>query len=565
MFKRQKMQMTKDSNDSDKYRIKFHISSFASSKSLGTDLLLRFSQGEVRYDDSAYTPTVFNDLEMKYHITGGEEVTLILMDSAGQAEFDRLRPVGYPGVDVFVCLFNILAPTELETLFTRFIPEMFATCPKAEMILVGCFPEIRARLFHQHQHDILKLPSGAADHIYLTPEIVHARICKFHLIREFTGTKIHYIEYSARFSTGLRKIFDVGCESVLKKRDKATAELTRSAAEKSYVPTSRSIFRFFRSRNQPTPSENNNNRTERKNSDDSTNVAPQLLQQLDPTILTMLDYWCGPLDRVLFDSQMALMLSGKTLGVIASAFSLLRMIFRLHSDSISTASVVYEYIIPSTKRAHSPFYLYLLGRRDPSLEPLVAPATHFLSHAWNCSFKLLEEATAESSLYSYYTEGEFGKWSYYWCDVFIKNQHDPSPCDDEFISAIRDGRGTVAVLNTLNEAIPLTRIWCLFEYFHTIRLEKVLRFYLPFSEVEEYHKMTEKSTVNVMVEHSRATVASDKDRILAEIAKVIGINEMNQLLKDAVEKGFHLAESEGMYRENYYSNFADLLPPEVQP
>jgi cell division control protein 42 len=45
---------------------------------------------------------------------GGEPYTLGLFDTAGQEDYDRLRPLSYPQTDVFLVCFSVVAPASFE-------------------------------------------------------------------------------------------------------------------------------------------------------------------------------------------------------------------------------------------------------------------------------------------------------------------------------------------------------------------------------------------------------------------------------------------------------------------
>lgn len=62
-----------------------------------------------------YVPTVFeNYITYPTHPSSGKTVELALWDTAGQEEYDRLRPLSYPETDlIFVC-FAIDCPNSLD-------------------------------------------------------------------------------------------------------------------------------------------------------------------------------------------------------------------------------------------------------------------------------------------------------------------------------------------------------------------------------------------------------------------------------------------------------------------
>jgi Ras family protein A len=74
-----------------------------------------------------YVPTVFeNYITYPIHPPTGKTVELALWDTAGQEEYDRLRPLSYPETDlIFVC-FAIDCPNSLENVMDKvrpFLPE----------------------------------------------------------------------------------------------------------------------------------------------------------------------------------------------------------------------------------------------------------------------------------------------------------------------------------------------------------------------------------------------------------------------------------------------------------
>ena len=60
-----------------------------------------------------YVPTVFENY-VSYPTFDGKIVELALWDTAGQEEYDRLRPLSYPESDIILIVFSIDYPTSLE-------------------------------------------------------------------------------------------------------------------------------------------------------------------------------------------------------------------------------------------------------------------------------------------------------------------------------------------------------------------------------------------------------------------------------------------------------------------
>ena len=52
---------------------------------------------------------------------GGEPYTLGLFDTAGQEDYDRLRPLSYPQTDVFLVCFSVVSPSSFENVKEKVI------------------------------------------------------------------------------------------------------------------------------------------------------------------------------------------------------------------------------------------------------------------------------------------------------------------------------------------------------------------------------------------------------------------------------------------------------------
>ncbi|CAG5135972.1 unnamed protein product [Candidula unifasciata] len=60
-----------------------------------------------------YVPTVFDNYAVTVTVRG-EAYTLCLYDTAGQTEYDRLRPLAYTHSHVFIVCFSVVSPSTLE-------------------------------------------------------------------------------------------------------------------------------------------------------------------------------------------------------------------------------------------------------------------------------------------------------------------------------------------------------------------------------------------------------------------------------------------------------------------
>ena len=65
-------------------------------------------------------PTVFeNYITYPTHLSSGKTVELALWDTAGQEEYDRLRPLSYPETDLLFVCFAIDCPNSLENVMDK--------------------------------------------------------------------------------------------------------------------------------------------------------------------------------------------------------------------------------------------------------------------------------------------------------------------------------------------------------------------------------------------------------------------------------------------------------------
>ncbi|CAE6431498.1 unnamed protein product [Rhizoctonia solani] len=141
---------------------------------------------------SEYVPTVFDNYAVTVMI-GDDPYTLGLFDTAGQEDYDRLRPLSYPQTDVFLVCFSVTSPASFENVKEKWFPEVHHHCPGVPCLIVGTQVDLRddpaviEKLSRQKQRPV---PLEAGER----------------LARELGAVK--YVECSALTQKGLKNVFD---------------------------------------------------------------------------------------------------------------------------------------------------------------------------------------------------------------------------------------------------------------------------------------------------------------------------------------------------------------------
>ncbi|XP_029939984.1 rho-related GTP-binding protein RhoF [Salarias fasciatus] len=104
-----------------------------------TCLVMVYAKGDF---PEKYAPSVFE----KYVTTitvGGKEIKLNLYDTAGQEDYDRLRPLSYQEANLILVCFDVTNPTSFENVLIKWYPEVKHFCADVPIILIGCKTDLR--------------------------------------------------------------------------------------------------------------------------------------------------------------------------------------------------------------------------------------------------------------------------------------------------------------------------------------------------------------------------------------------------------------------------------------
>ena len=154
-----------------------------------TCLLISYSKNQF---PTEYVPTVFDNYSVTLMI-GKEPYQLGLFDTAGQEDYDNMRPLSYPGSHVFLVCFSTILPSSMDNVKAKWVPEIQKHCPKTPFILVGTQVDLR-----DDSKTIEKLGKSK-----LKPSTLVAGEM---LAKEVGAAK--YLECSALTQVGLKDVFD---------------------------------------------------------------------------------------------------------------------------------------------------------------------------------------------------------------------------------------------------------------------------------------------------------------------------------------------------------------------
>ncbi|PJF17712.1 Ras-related C3 botulinum toxin substrate 1 [Paramicrosporidium saccamoebae] len=146
-----------------------------------------------------YIPTVFDNYSANVQVDG-KPISLGLWDTAGQEDYDRLRPLSYPQTDVFLITFSLVNPASFQNVKTKWVPELQHHCPGTPFLLVGTKLDLR-----DDEETISKLSERKQAPVTYAQGVA--------LAREIGAVK--YLECSALTQKGLKNAFDESIRAVL--------------------------------------------------------------------------------------------------------------------------------------------------------------------------------------------------------------------------------------------------------------------------------------------------------------------------------------------------------------
>ncbi|KAM9316833.1 LOW QUALITY PROTEIN: rho-related GTP-binding protein RhoF-like [Gastrophryne carolinensis] len=152
-----------------------------------TSLLMVYAKGSF---PEQYAPSVFEKYTTTIAI--GNEIFLHLYDTAGQEDYDRLRPLSYQDVNLVLICYDVTNPTSFDNVLIKWYPEVHHFCRGVPIVLIGCKADLR-----MDKERLRKLKSSQQEPItYFQGEAT----CKSIQAEE-------YLECSAKFQENVDNVF----------------------------------------------------------------------------------------------------------------------------------------------------------------------------------------------------------------------------------------------------------------------------------------------------------------------------------------------------------------------
>jgi len=151
-----------------------------------------------------YIPTVFDNYSANVMVDG-KPINLGLWDTAGQEDYDRLRPLSYPQTDVFLVCFSVISTSSFENVKTKWVPEIQHHAPNVPILLVGTKTDLR-----KDENTITQLNSRQKSMV--TIEAAQG------MAKEIGA--VNFLECSALTQEGLKQVFDDAIRAAMTKPKK---------------------------------------------------------------------------------------------------------------------------------------------------------------------------------------------------------------------------------------------------------------------------------------------------------------------------------------------------------
>ncbi|KAG6752343.1 hypothetical protein POTOM_044567 [Populus tomentosa] len=179
-----------------------------------------------------YVPTVFDNFSANV-VVDGSTVNLGLWDTAGQEDYNRLRPLSYRGADVFLLAFSLISKASYENIAKKWISELRHYAPTVPVVLVGTKLDLRNDkqylIDHPGATPITTAQASCRQTGFLSCKSIEQKqvffphfmnqLVNFHFeqgeeLKKMIGAAV-YIECSSKTQQNVKAVFDAAIKVVL--------------------------------------------------------------------------------------------------------------------------------------------------------------------------------------------------------------------------------------------------------------------------------------------------------------------------------------------------------------
>ncbi|KAK2153768.1 hypothetical protein LSH36_287g05018 [Paralvinella palmiformis] len=161
-----------------------------------TSLLMVFSRDHF---PELYIPTIFETHISEIQVDG-RLIELVLYDTAGQEDYERLRPLSYPNTDVVLICFSVDNPDSFVNVAQTWLPEVRHFCTGTPILLVATKSDLRGdNIVHRQLAERKLKPVTTEQGMAMASKIgAHA-----------------YLECSAKTRHGVQEVFQRAAKAAL--------------------------------------------------------------------------------------------------------------------------------------------------------------------------------------------------------------------------------------------------------------------------------------------------------------------------------------------------------------
>ncbi|KAL3271380.1 hypothetical protein HHI36_021864 [Cryptolaemus montrouzieri] len=163
-----------------------------------TSLLYAYCQKTFAED---YLPTIHETYTTTVKLED-DEVKFALWDTAGEEDYDRLRPLSYPRTDIVIICFNVDNPISLQNIHLKWYPEVRHFCPFVPILLVATKLDLR-----YNRNIVENLKKRDLNTLSYSEGLRTSKLIK----------AAGYRECSAKTMEGIKEVFKRAAEVVLQK------------------------------------------------------------------------------------------------------------------------------------------------------------------------------------------------------------------------------------------------------------------------------------------------------------------------------------------------------------